>query len=77
MYLLDGLLVEMMDTYMEARCISSMKKGWLCRTSYDEYNLEIAPFACDSGISEDDDPTLNSCDDELCQENTFLVKREC
>ena len=29
MYLLDGLLVEMMKTYMEARPTSNMKKGWL------------------------------------------------
>ena len=36
MYLLDGLLTEMMKTYMEARPTSNMKKGWLCRTSYDE-----------------------------------------
>ena len=27
-YLLDGLLTEMMKTYKEARPISSMKKGW-------------------------------------------------
>jgi hypothetical protein len=36
MYLLDGLLAEMMNTYMEARPTSNIKKGWLCRTSYDE-----------------------------------------
>ena len=30
-------------TYMEARPTTSMKKGWLCRTSYDEKNHEIAP----------------------------------
>ena len=30
-------------TYMEARPTTSMKKGWLCRTSYDEKNQEIAP----------------------------------
>ena len=28
---------------MEARPTTSMKKGWLCRTSYDEKNNEIAP----------------------------------
>ena len=27
---------------MEARPTTSMKKGWLCRTSYDEKNQEIA-----------------------------------
>ena len=36
MYLLDGLLTEMMKTYMEARPTSNMKKGWLCITSYDK-----------------------------------------
>ena len=30
-------------TYMEARPTTSMKKGWLCRTSCDEKNHEIAP----------------------------------
>ena len=29
---------------MEARPTTSMKKGWLCRTSCDEKNEEIAPF---------------------------------
>ena len=28
---------------MEARPTTSMKTGWLCRTSYDEKNQEIAP----------------------------------
>ena len=44
MYLLDGLLVEMMKTYMEARPTANMKKGWLYRTSCDEKNEEITPF---------------------------------
>ena len=44
MYLLDGLLAEMMKTYIEAKPTSSMKKGWLCRTSYDKKNREIAPM---------------------------------
>ena len=30
-------------TYMEDRPTTSMKKGWLCRNSYDEKNHEIAP----------------------------------
>ena len=29
---------------MEARPTTSMKKGWLCRTSYDKKNQEIAPM---------------------------------
>ena len=29
---------------MEARPTTIMKKGWLCRTSYDEKNHEIAPM---------------------------------
>ena len=37
MYLLNGFLPEMMNTCMEARPTSSMKKGVLRRTSYDEY----------------------------------------
>ena len=40
---------------MEARPTTSMKKSWLCRTSYDEKNLEIAPVDQDSGSSDDDD----------------------
>ena len=30
-------------TYLVARPITSMKKGWLCRNSYDEKNHEIEP----------------------------------
>ena len=44
-----------MMSYMEARPTASMKKGWLYRTSYDEYNCEIAPIDRDSGSSDDDD----------------------
>ena len=66
-----------MKTYMEARSTTSMKKGCLCRNSYDEKNWEIAPFDQDRGSSDDDDPVMKTCVDELCQDNTFLVKREC
>ena len=142
---------------MMARPTTSMKKGWLCRTSYDEKNHEIAPVMIqiewwlrssdDShrwSRSSDDDPAVmiqiewwsrsspvmliqierwskssddapwwsrsrddpdpmkmtyrwrwlededdfeddndlddtekKTCADKLCQENTFLVKREC
>ena len=44
-----------MKTYMEARPTTSMKKGWLYRTSCDEKNEEIAPFDRDRGRSDDDD----------------------
>ena len=44
-----------MKTYLETRPTTRMKKGWLCRTSCDDKNEEIAPFDLDSGISEDDD----------------------
>ena len=47
--------MKTMKTYMEANPTTSMKKGWLCRTSYDEKNWEIAPF-WDS--TDDDDPDL-------------------
>ena len=40
---------------MEAKPTTSMKKGWLCRNSYDENNWEIAPFDQDIGSSDDDD----------------------
>ena len=40
---------------MEARPTTSMKKGWLCRTSCDEKNEEIAPFDQDRERSDDDD----------------------
>ena len=36
MYLLNVLLTEMMETYMEDRPTCRMKKGWLYRTSYDK-----------------------------------------
>ena len=41
---------------MEARPTTSMKKGWLYRTSYDEKNEEITPF--DSRSSNDDDDSV-------------------
>ena len=44
-----------MKTYMEARITTNMKKGWLCRTSYDKKNEEITLFDLDSGSSDDDD----------------------
>ena len=102
---------------MEARPTTNMKKGWLCRTSYDEKNWEIAPVDRDGKNSDemmiqwwsnfDDDPVMihlwwwssddpalimiqlswwtsfdddlekKTCVDELCQDNTFIVKREC
>ena len=115
------IYVLLMKTYMEARPTTSMKKGWLYRTSYDEKNWEITPFDRDNRRSDDDDdpmmiqlwwwssddPSLmmvqwwsnfdddpalmmiqwwsnfdddlekKNYTDELCQENTFLVKREC
>ena len=84
-----------------------MKKGWLCRTSCDEKNHEIAPVVMIqiewwSKSSDDDldremiqiqwrwledsicrwrddpvDTKKKTSADKLCQENTFLVKREC
>ena len=116
-----------MKTYWEARPTTSMKKGWICRNSYDEKNWERAPVDWDSGSSDDDDDLvmiqlwwwskldvdpvilqikwLSKLDeddltmkmtwiwiwldddpddiekknyaDNLCWENTFLVKREC
>ena len=48
-----------MKTYLEARPTTSMKKGWLYRTSYDEKNEEIEPFDWDSESSDDnDDPVM-------------------
>ena len=41
---------------MEARPTTSMKKGWLCRNSYDEKNEEIELVDRDS--SDDDDPMM-------------------
>ena len=49
----------LMKTYMEARPTTNMKKGWLCRTSFEEKNEEIAPFDWDGGsIDDNDDPGL-------------------
>ena len=41
---------------MEARPTTSMKKGWLCRTSCDENNHEIAPVMIQRWWSNSDDP---------------------
>ena len=43
-------------TYMEARLTTSMKKGWLYRTSCDEKNHEIAPVMFQWWWSSSDDP---------------------
>ena len=48
----------MMNTYMEDRPTTNMKKGWIYRNFYDEYIWEIAPFARDNDSSDDDDPAL-------------------
>ena len=45
----------MLKTYLEARPTTSMKKGWLCRTSCDKKNEEIEPFDLDSENNDDDD----------------------
>ena len=36
-------MLKKKKTYMEAMPTTSMKRGWLCRTSCDEKNHEIAP----------------------------------
>ena len=46
---------------MDARPTTSMKKGWLCRNSYDEKNKEIAPVMmiqqrCSRSSDGDPDP---------------------
>ena len=38
-----GPNISVKKTYMEARPTTSMKKGWLCITSCDKKNHEIAP----------------------------------
>ena len=38
-----GQIKVIKKSYMEARHKTSMKKGWIYRTSYDEKNREIAP----------------------------------
>ena len=43
-------------TYMMGRATTSMKKGWLCRTSSDENNHEIAPVKIQYWWSSRDDP---------------------
>ena len=48
-----------MKTYMKGRPTTSMKKGWLCRTSYDEKNREIALVDRDGRSNDvDDDPVM-------------------
>ena len=37
-----GLDIRVTKDLQGGRPITSMKKGWLCRTSYDEKNHEIA-----------------------------------
>ena len=51
-------MLKNMKTYPEASPTTNMKKGWLCRNSYDEKNEEIAPFDLDSESSDDDDPVM-------------------
>ena len=46
------------EDLQKGRPTTNMKKGWLCRTSYDEKNEEIAPFDRDRGSSDDDDPVM-------------------
>ena len=48
-------LALLRKTYMEDRPTTNMKKGQLCRNSYDKKNEEIEPFDRDSGSSDDDD----------------------
>ena len=54
---------------MEARPTPNMKKGWLCRTSCDKKNHEIAPMVMIQiewwSRSSDDDPDPNEDDEEL------------
>ena len=38
MYHPDDAKDSLMNTYMEARPTTNMKKGWLCRTSCDKKN---------------------------------------
>ena len=57
-----------MKTYMEARPTTSMKEGWIYRTSYDEKNREIAPVMmiqqrC-SKSRDDPDPVMIQIQDE-------------
>ena len=35
LYLLYGFLIEMMKSYIGSMPTSHMKKGWICKTSYD------------------------------------------
>ena len=42
-----------MNTYLDARPTTNMKKGWLCRTSCDEKNQEITPMMM---TNDDPDP---------------------
>ena len=52
-------LAMLMNTYMEARHTTNMKKGWIYRTFCDKKNWEIAPFDRDSeSCDDDDDPVM-------------------
>ena len=50
-----------MQTYLEARPTTNMRKGWLCRTSCDEKNREITPVMMTQWwwrSSDDPDPMM-------------------
>ena len=78
----SDISAEDMKTYVEARP-TSIKAGFVelpmtSRIERYHHLLEIARAVMMMMIQlDDDDPVMKTCADELCQENTFLVKREC
>ena len=51
-------MLKKMNTYMEARRTTNMKKGWLYKTSYDEKNHEITPVMMTQWWSRSSDDDL-------------------
>ena len=76
-YLPDGLLMDMMETWMRTRFSLSIKKGWLCRN----FLCLIDAIDCTRWGQWQLQRWWLSDDDQMCwwlwRENTFLVKREC
>ena len=77
LFLWNGFLMDMMNTWMRSRPTSNMKKGWLCRNIlcwiYVTYWTRWEKWKQQRWWISDDE--------QMCwwlwRENTFLVKREC
>ena len=80
MYLRDGLLMDMMKTWMRTRPTPRMKHDWICRNIWWQIVLFNDQQDDDYGRISDDDSVMMTWPYMLMtaeRENTFLVKMEC